>query len=90
VIRDAGAAAKFDAHFVHVWETAQPMDEFDLAIRRLSRNKRKAVECRSGPMTAARKVRTSWVRVAFETAEMRLMNSVEKDAVGQPREFVAY
>jgi phosphatidylserine/phosphatidylglycerophosphate/cardiolipin synthase-like enzyme len=35
VIRDATAAAKFDAHFEHMWDAAQPMDEFEPAIRAL-------------------------------------------------------
>ena len=35
VIRDAGAAAKFDAHFERMWDAAQPMDEFEPAIRAL-------------------------------------------------------
>jgi phosphatidylserine/phosphatidylglycerophosphate/cardiolipin synthase-like enzyme len=35
VIRDAGAAAKFDAHFEHMWGSAQPMIEFEPAIRAL-------------------------------------------------------
>jgi hypothetical protein len=35
VIRDANAAAKFEAHFEHMWDVAQPMIEFELAIRAL-------------------------------------------------------
>jgi phosphatidylserine/phosphatidylglycerophosphate/cardiolipin synthase-like enzyme len=35
VIRDAGAAAKFDAHFEHMWDAAEPMDEFEPAIKAL-------------------------------------------------------
>jgi phosphatidylserine/phosphatidylglycerophosphate/cardiolipin synthase-like enzyme len=35
VIRDAGAAAKFDAHFERMWDAAQPMDEFAPAIQAL-------------------------------------------------------
>ena len=35
VIRDASAAAKFDAHFERMWDAAQPMIEFDPAIRAL-------------------------------------------------------
>ncbi len=35
VIRDAPAAAKFDAHFETMWDGAQPMIEFDPAIRAL-------------------------------------------------------
>jgi phosphatidylserine/phosphatidylglycerophosphate/cardiolipin synthase-like enzyme len=35
VIRDPGAAAKFDAHFVPMWDAAQPLDEFEPAIRAL-------------------------------------------------------
>lgn len=35
VIRDAGAAAKFDAHFEHMWDAAQPMIEFEPAIQAL-------------------------------------------------------
>jgi phosphatidylserine/phosphatidylglycerophosphate/cardiolipin synthase-like enzyme len=35
VIRDPGAAAKFDAHFEHMWDAAQPMDEFAPAINAL-------------------------------------------------------
>jgi len=35
VIRDAGAAAKFDAHFERMWDAAQPMDEFEPAIQAL-------------------------------------------------------
>jgi phosphatidylserine/phosphatidylglycerophosphate/cardiolipin synthase-like enzyme len=38
VIRDAGAAAKFDAHFDCMWDAAQPMDEFEPAIRALEPN----------------------------------------------------
>jgi phosphatidylserine/phosphatidylglycerophosphate/cardiolipin synthase-like enzyme len=38
VIRDAGAAAKFDAHFERMWDAAQPMDEFEPAIRALEPN----------------------------------------------------
>lgn len=33
VIRDAGAAARFDAHFERMWDAAQPMVEFDPAIK---------------------------------------------------------
>ena len=35
VIRDAEAAARFDAHFERMWDAAQPMIEFDPAIRAL-------------------------------------------------------
>ena len=35
VIRDAGAAAKFDAHFERMWDVAQPMGEFEPAIKAL-------------------------------------------------------
>jgi hypothetical protein len=35
VIRDAGAAAKFDAHFERMWGNAQPMIEFEPAIKAL-------------------------------------------------------
>jgi len=35
VIRDAKAAAKFDAHFVRMWNAAQPMIEFEPAIKAL-------------------------------------------------------
>jgi phosphatidylserine/phosphatidylglycerophosphate/cardiolipin synthase-like enzyme len=35
VIRDAGAAAKFDAHFERMWDAAQPMDQFAPAIQAL-------------------------------------------------------
>jgi phosphatidylserine/phosphatidylglycerophosphate/cardiolipin synthase-like enzyme len=35
VIRDAGAAAKFDAHFERMWDAARPMDEFAPAIQAL-------------------------------------------------------
>jgi phosphatidylserine/phosphatidylglycerophosphate/cardiolipin synthase-like enzyme len=35
VIRGAGAAAKFDAHFERMWDVAQPMIEFEPAIRAL-------------------------------------------------------
>jgi phosphatidylserine/phosphatidylglycerophosphate/cardiolipin synthase-like enzyme len=35
VMRDAGAAAKFDVHFERMWDAAQPMDEFEPAIKAL-------------------------------------------------------
>ena len=35
VIRDAGAAARFDGHFERMWDAAQPMIEFDPAVRAL-------------------------------------------------------
>ena len=35
VIRDADAAAKFDAHFERMWDAAQPMVEFEPAIQAL-------------------------------------------------------
>jgi phosphatidylserine/phosphatidylglycerophosphate/cardiolipin synthase-like enzyme len=35
VIRDASAAAKFDAHFERMWEAAEPMIEFAPAIEAL-------------------------------------------------------
>lgn len=35
VIRDAGAAAKFDAHFERMWDAAMPMDDFEPAIKAL-------------------------------------------------------
>jgi phosphatidylserine/phosphatidylglycerophosphate/cardiolipin synthase-like enzyme len=35
VIRDAKAAAQFDAHFERMWDAAQPMIEFEPAIRAL-------------------------------------------------------
>jgi hypothetical protein len=38
VIRNTGAAAKFDAHFERMWDAGQPMVEFESAIRSLSRN----------------------------------------------------
>ncbi len=38
VIRDAGAAVKFDAHFERMWDAAQPMIEFEPAIRALEPN----------------------------------------------------
>ena len=33
VIRDVGAAAKFDTHFERMWQAAQPMIEFGPAAR---------------------------------------------------------
>jgi hypothetical protein len=33
VIRDAGAAAIFDAHFERMWDAARPMIEFGLAFQ---------------------------------------------------------
>jgi phosphatidylserine/phosphatidylglycerophosphate/cardiolipin synthase-like enzyme len=35
VIRDPDAAAKFEAHFVGMWDVAEPMDEFGPAINAL-------------------------------------------------------
>jgi phosphatidylserine/phosphatidylglycerophosphate/cardiolipin synthase-like enzyme len=35
VIRDSSAAAKFDAHFERMWDAAQPMIEFEPAIKAL-------------------------------------------------------
>jgi phosphatidylserine/phosphatidylglycerophosphate/cardiolipin synthase-like enzyme len=35
VIRDPDAAAKFEAHFVGMWDVAEPMDEFGRAINAL-------------------------------------------------------
>jgi phosphatidylserine/phosphatidylglycerophosphate/cardiolipin synthase-like enzyme len=35
VIRDAGAVAKFEAHFERIWDAAQPMIEFGPAINAL-------------------------------------------------------
>jgi hypothetical protein len=35
VIRDAGDVAKFETHFVRMWEAAEPMIEFALAINAL-------------------------------------------------------
>ena len=35
VIRDTGAATKFDGHFKRMWDEAQPMIEFEPAIRAL-------------------------------------------------------
>jgi len=35
VIRDAGAAAKFDVHFERMWQAAQPRIEFGPAIQAL-------------------------------------------------------
>jgi phosphatidylserine/phosphatidylglycerophosphate/cardiolipin synthase-like enzyme len=35
VIRDATAAAQFEAHFARMWEAAQPMIEFEPAIKAL-------------------------------------------------------
>jgi hypothetical protein len=35
VIRDAGAAAKFETHFERMWDAAEPTDEFEPAIRAL-------------------------------------------------------
>jgi phosphatidylserine/phosphatidylglycerophosphate/cardiolipin synthase-like enzyme len=35
VIRDAGAAAKFEAHFERMWDAAEPMIEFGPAINAL-------------------------------------------------------
>jgi len=35
VIRDAGAVAKFEAHFERMWDAAQPMIEFGPAINAL-------------------------------------------------------
>jgi phosphatidylserine/phosphatidylglycerophosphate/cardiolipin synthase-like enzyme len=35
IIRDAGAAAKFDAHFERLWDAAEPMIEFGPAIEAL-------------------------------------------------------
>jgi phosphatidylserine/phosphatidylglycerophosphate/cardiolipin synthase-like enzyme len=35
VIRDPRAAAKFDVHFERMWHAAQPMDEFEPAIKAL-------------------------------------------------------
>jgi phosphatidylserine/phosphatidylglycerophosphate/cardiolipin synthase-like enzyme len=35
VIRDPGAAARFDVHFERMWNAAQPMDEFEPAIKAL-------------------------------------------------------
>jgi phosphatidylserine/phosphatidylglycerophosphate/cardiolipin synthase-like enzyme len=35
VIRDAGAVAKFEAHFERMWDAAEPMIEFGPAIEAL-------------------------------------------------------
>ena len=35
VIREPGAATKFDVHFERMWHAAQPMDEFEPAIKAL-------------------------------------------------------
>ena len=35
VIRNAGAVAKFEAHFERMWDAAQPMIEFGPAINAL-------------------------------------------------------
>ncbi len=35
VIRDAKAAAQFDAHFERMWDAARPMIEFEPAIKAL-------------------------------------------------------
>ena len=35
IIRNEGSAAKFDAHFEHMWDSAQPMEEFGPAINAL-------------------------------------------------------
>ena len=35
VIRDKGAAAKFDIHFERMWDAAEPMEEFGPAINAL-------------------------------------------------------
>ena len=35
IIRDAAAAAKFDAHFERMWDAAEPMIEFEPAIKAL-------------------------------------------------------
>ena len=35
VIRDKGAAAKFDAHFERMWDARQPIVEFGPAIQAL-------------------------------------------------------
>ena len=35
VLRNAAAAAKFDAHFEHMWDYAEPMIEFGPAIQAL-------------------------------------------------------
>ena len=35
VIRDAGATAKFEAHFERMWDAAEPMIEFGPAIEAL-------------------------------------------------------
>ncbi len=38
VIRDPAAAVKFEAHFQRMWDAAQPMDEFEPAIKALEPN----------------------------------------------------
>ncbi len=35
VIRHASAAAKFDAHFERMWDAAEPMIEFEPAVKAL-------------------------------------------------------
>ena len=35
IIRDAGIAARFDAHFERMWDAAQPMIQFEPAIKAL-------------------------------------------------------
>jgi hypothetical protein len=35
LIRDANAATRFEAHFARMWSDAQPMIEFEPAIRAL-------------------------------------------------------
>jgi phosphatidylserine/phosphatidylglycerophosphate/cardiolipin synthase-like enzyme len=35
IVHDAEAAAKFDAHFERMWDAAQPMIEFEPAVRAL-------------------------------------------------------
>ena len=50
VIRDAGAAAKFDAHFERMWDAGEPMIEFEPAIRgRWSRGKKRASQRQRRP-----------------------------------------
>jgi phosphatidylserine/phosphatidylglycerophosphate/cardiolipin synthase-like enzyme len=49
IIRDAAAAAMFDAHFERMWDAAQPMDEFEPAIRALEPNEASAKRLRFAP-----------------------------------------
>ena len=84
VIRDAGAAAKFDAHFERMWDAAQPMIEFGPAIQGAGA-KGSGIQIQDRRRVAPAAVSGNWCLTGRPTRRPRVARLLPRRAVAPPQ-----